>query len=100
MTYQEGLNYITDRRQVANPNMTFMAQLIQFYKRLYENRFESIPTSPRVFVICSHEQEDPWRIVPKMLMENLYQGKNSKKLDPRGAFIIQGEKDMKVWLGS
>lgn len=33
-------------------------------------------------------------------MENLYQGKNSKKLDPRGVFIIQAKEEMRVWLGS
>jgi hypothetical protein len=68
--------------------MTFIAQLICFYKRLYEVTFDSIPVAPRVFVVCSHELEDPFRIVAKMLMENLYQGKNSKCLDPRGVFII------------
>ncbi len=33
-------------------------------------------------------------------MENLYQGKNSKVLDPRGMFIIQGKDCIKVWVGS
>lgn len=34
------------------------------------------------------------------MMENLYQGKNSKVLDPRGMFIIQGREYVKVWVGS
>lgn len=33
-------------------------------------------------------------------MENLYQGKNSKWLDPRGVFVIQGKEEMRIWIGS
>jgi protein-tyrosine phosphatase len=36
MTYNEGFNYIKEKREIANPNMTFIAQLICFYKRLFE----------------------------------------------------------------
>lgn len=32
-------------------------------------------------------------------MENLYQGKSSKVLDPRGMFIIQGKDYLRVWIG-
>jgi len=35
VTLEDGLAQIRERRQIANPNMTFMAQLIWFYKRLY-----------------------------------------------------------------
>jgi protein-tyrosine phosphatase len=63
MTFNEGLTYIKERRPVANPNMTFIAQLICFYKRLFESSFDSVPTSPRVFMLGSHQPEDPERIV-------------------------------------
>jgi len=33
-------------------------------------------------------------------MENLYSGKNSKILDPRSIFIIQGKDAVRVWIGS
>ena len=33
-------------------------------------------------------------------MENLYQGKNTKALDPRGMFIIQAKEDVVVWVGA
>lgn len=33
-------------------------------------------------------------------MENLYSGKSSKVLDPRGMFIIQGRDIITVWTGS
>ena len=68
--------------------MTFMAQLIWFYKRLYGESIDNIPVSPRVFLICSHQPEDPFKITARLLMENLYQDEKSKKLDPRGMFII------------
>jgi protein-tyrosine phosphatase len=53
-TYNEASNYVLQRKAVVNPNMTFIAQLICFYKRLYEDAFDSIPVSPRVYVIGSH----------------------------------------------
>ena len=54
ITFDQGLSFIRERRQIANPNMTFMAQLIWFYKRLYGNSTESLPVSPRVFLVSSH----------------------------------------------
>ena len=100
LTFNEGLTYLKERRPVANPNMTFIAQLICFYKRLYELSFDSVPVSPRVFMIASHQPEDPELIVSIMIMENLYSGKSSKVLDPRGMFIIQGKETMRIWVGS
>lgn len=32
-------------------------------------------------------------------MENLYSGKNSKVLDPRGMFIVQGKDLLRIWVG-
>ena len=32
-------------------------------------------------------------------MENLFDGKNSKTLDPRGMFILQGREEIKIWIG-
>lgn len=71
-----------------NPNLNFVTQLIQFHKRVFDSNFESLPVSPRVFLVSSHEPEDQNYIVCRLLMENLYQGQNSKVLDPRGVFII------------
>jgi len=66
-TQKDALAYLTTKRAIVNPNMTFMAQLINFHKRLYEESFNSITTSPRVFLVNSHEMEDAERIVPKMV---------------------------------
>jgi len=54
ISLDDGLKYIRERRQIANPNMTFMAQLIWFHKRLFGNSIESVPVSPRVFLVSSH----------------------------------------------
>lgn len=69
--------------------MTFMAQLIWFHKRLYGNSIDSIPVNPRVYLVSSHQPEDPYRISCRLIMENLYDGDKTKKLDPRAVFIVQ-----------
>ena len=88
ITLDQRLSFIREKRQIANPNMTFMAQLIWFYKRLYGNSIETIPVSPRVFLVSSHQPEDPYKITCRLIMENMYNGDQSKKLDPRAVFIV------------
>lgn len=60
-----------EKRPVANPNMTFIAQLICFYKRLFEESFSSVPVNPRIFSIGSHEIEDKEKIVARMVIYNI-----------------------------
>ena len=43
---------------------------------------------PRVFLISSHEAEDPTNVVARLQMENFYTHVGAKVLDPRGLFII------------
>jgi protein-tyrosine phosphatase len=69
---EDGLKFIRSIRHIANPNMNFMAQLIWFHKRLYGESFDSIPVSPRVFLVSSHQVEDPFRISCRLIMDNLY----------------------------
>ena len=91
ITFAEGYKRVKERRQCANPNMTFIAQLDWFYKRMYDQNFKSLPVSPRVFCLLSHQTEDPQRIVCKLMLENLYQNNSTtKSLDPRGMFIVIG----------
>lgn len=81
--------------------MTFMGQLIWFHKRLYGPSFESLPVSPRVFLVCSHQPEDPFRISCKLQMDNLYiaqLGDKSLKLDPRAVFIVQSAPGVPVYI--
>lgn len=51
--------------------MTFIAQLVWFHKRLYE-KYDALPINPRVFLVCSHQIEDPNLVVARLMMENLY----------------------------
>jgi len=96
---EDGLKFIKEKRRIANPNMTFMAQLIWFYKRLYDrNNINSLPVSPRVFLVTSHNPEDPFKIRCRLLMENLYQGEKSKKLDSRACFIVQGPSNASLYI--
>ena len=88
ISLDDGLKFIRERRSIANPNMTFMAQLIWFHKRLYDDSYNTLPVNPRVFLVSSHQPENPSKIACRLLMENLYQGEKSKLLDPRGVFIV------------
>lgn len=67
---EDGLKFIRSKRQIANPNMTFLSQLIWFYKRVTGDG--ELPVKPRVFMVSSHQPEDPYRISCRLVMENLY----------------------------
>lgn len=70
-----------------------------FHKWLYLP-FDSIPINPRVFVVCSHELEDPTRVVAKLMMEHFFIEKMSKSMDPRGVFIVQTQDKFRIVIGS
>ena len=91
ISYQEAYEQVKARRACANPNMTFIAQLVQFQKRLQNPNFNAISVNPRVFVLSSHQTEDPHRISCKLLMEKLYQPHLTKRLDSRGVFVVHAE---------
>lgn len=80
--------------------MAFIAQLNQWWKRLFDPNFESIKKEPRIFLINSHQVEDPQRVVSRFLLENLYIGKSTKVLDPRFFFIIHSKTKLWLWIGS
>lgn len=89
MNQEEALKLVRSRRQIANPNMAFLTQLILFYKRLYDTNFNSIKVVPRVFLVSSHQPEDPYKISCQMLLKNLFDGMAPQfKLDPRAMFIV------------
>jgi hypothetical protein len=71
ISFEEGLKYVREKRQIVNPNMNFMVQLIWFHKRLYLE-YGSTPVSPRVFLVSSHEPEDPFFVSCRLIMDNLY----------------------------
>ncbi|MCL4112422.1 UNVERIFIED_CONTAM: hypothetical protein GTU68_045278 [Idotea baltica] len=63
--YKKAENFVKEKRGIACPNNGFMVELIQFYKRLYEN-YNSLP-SPRVFLVSSHCSETPDILTARMV---------------------------------
>ena len=72
VTYEEGYQRVKERRACANPNMTFIQQLMWFEKRLQSPNFFSIAVNPRVFCLMSHQENDPQRIVCKLMTSNFF----------------------------
>ena len=61
-------------RGVCSPNTGFIVQLLLFYKRLFES-FDSIPVTPRVFCLSSHQIQQPTLIVARhviLIYHNIY----------------------------
>jgi Dual specificity phosphatase, catalytic domain len=86
-------------RGICSPNTGFQVQLIWWYKRLFEE-YESLPVSPRVFAIGSHQKEQPHTIVARILTQPLYFGPEYLTLDSRGVFIVQCPSNCYIWIGS
>lgn len=55
--------------------------------------------NPRCFLVCSHQTEDPSRVVAKFVMENMFKGNTAKTLDPRGFFIVVTAAKIYLWIG-
>lgn len=70
-----------------------------FHKRLYKS-FDSIPVNPRVYTVCSHQKEDPHRIVAKLMMEHFFIDKHSKSMDPRAVYIVETKNKFVIFIGS
>jgi hypothetical protein len=70
-----------------------------FHKWLYSS-FDQIPINPWVFVVCSHEKEDPNRIAAKLMMEHFFIEKMSKSMDPWGIYIVQTQDKFWIVIGS
>lgn len=87
------------RREVINPNLGFIVQLMWFHKRLYKT-FDSIPVNPRVFTVCSHQREDPHRIVAKLMMEQFFVDKHSKSMDPRAVYLVETKEEFIIFIGN
>lgn len=56
ITYQEGYKRVKERRDCANPNMTFIQQLMWWEKRLLDTNFFALTVNPRVFALMSHQE--------------------------------------------
>lgn len=98
LDYNEAFEFIQKKREVINPNLGFIIQLMWFHKRLYKP-FDSIPVNPRVFTVCSHEREDPHRIVAKLMMEQFFIDKHSKSMDSRAVYIVESKEEFVIFIG-
>mmetsp|Transcript_3090 Transcript_3090/g.6395 ORF Transcript_3090/g.6395 Transcript_3090/m.6395 type:complete len:720 (-) Transcript_3090:2211-4370(-) len=97
--YEDAFRDIRGRRSIASPNFGFQMQLMWWFNRLY-NDYKSLPVSPRVFGVGSHQLEQPRRIVAKCIMQGLFRAPEALKLDPRGMFIVQTASELYLWQGS
>eukprot|EP00873_Tetraselmis_striata_P019780 jgi/Tetstr1/440044/TSEL_028403.t1 len=76
-------------RGVANPNIGFTCQLLQWHKRRHMESFA------RVYRIAPHSHADPLYLVPKLLS-----GAGRGCLDPRGSSVVHTERALFVWWGA
>lgn len=97
LDYKKAESYVKQRRHVASPNNGFMVELIQFYKRLYED-YESLD-KPRVFLVSSHCKETPNIVTARLLKYPLFDKKKNIGLDSRGMYIVQGRDRVFIWMG-
>ncbi|KAL6749820.1 protein-tyrosine phosphatase-like protein [Haematococcus lacustris] len=75
-------------RGVANPNIGFTCQLLQWQKRR-----NAPPARTRMYRIASHSQHAPLLLVPRTVTPpKKYATHTWRELDPRGAFIIQARR--------
>ena len=58
LTYSQGYELVKERRACANPNMTFIQQLMWFEKRVLDPNFRALTVNPRVFLVMSHQEND------------------------------------------
>lgn len=78
--------------------MAFHGQLIWFYKRLYSNKYDDLKVNPRIFLVCSHQPEDPYKIACRLQLDDFYTDESNKVLDPRAMFIVQGPPGTPVYI--
>jgi hypothetical protein len=79
LNFDDAFNHIKGKRGVANPNIGFVAQLMNFYNRIMGN-FEALPV--RVYAIGSHQVETPQYVVARMVKSNLNIINNSAPRTP------------------
>eukprot|EP00898_Chlorokybus_atmophyticus_P007167 jgi/Chlat1/7451/Chrsp6S07459 len=88
--YDDTFHLVKAVRGVANPNMGFACQLLQWQKS------RCTVEAPRVFRIAPHCQHAPCYLVPKQVVSTTC----LSLLDPRGAFVVQSDGSVLVWSGS
>ncbi|KAM3345323.1 hypothetical protein P3S68_025032 [Capsicum galapagoense] len=92
-SFDDAFEYLKVARGIADPNIGFACQLLQFQKRVH-----AFPLSPssllRMCRVAPHSPYDPLHLIPKMLNDP-----SASALDSRGAFIIHIPSSIYVWIG-
>jgi len=102
ITYDKAFNIVQSKREISSPNFGFSIQLQNFYLRLYESpsKYRYIP---KIFAIGSFQNEQPEKIVCRLMNEPFYEHKENgipRMLDKRGVFIIVSLNNVYLWIGS
>ncbi|GLC37087.1 hypothetical protein PLESTB_001393100 [Pleodorina starrii] len=94
--YDEVFAAVKAVRGVANPNIGFTCQLLQWQKRA-----ASAKTRMRMYRIAPHCVHAPSYLVPKLITPpKQYPNNTHRDLDPRGAFVLQTPRGPTyVWRG-
>lgn len=91
--YDDAFNRVKAARRIADPNVGFTCQLLQYQKRIH-----ATPLSPssllRMYQLAPHSPYDPLHLVPKTLDDP-----SPSALDSRGAFIVQLPSVIYIWVG-
>ncbi|PNW79482.1 hypothetical protein CHLRE_09g416950v5 [Chlamydomonas reinhardtii] len=83
--YDEVFAAVKGIRGVANPNIGFTCQLLQWQKRAASAR-----SRMRMYRIAPHCMHAPTYLVPKLITPpKQYPNNTHRDLDPRGAFVLQ-----------
>jgi hypothetical protein len=83
-SYEDVFAEVKQMRGVANPNIGFICQLLQWHKR----RTEDVHV-PRLYRMTPQSPSAPLYLVPK----------SAVALDPRGAFVLHADGELCVWTG-
>ena len=101
-TYDKAFTLVQSKREISSPNFGFSIQLQNFYLRLYEPP-EKYRYIPKIFAVGSFQNEQPNKIVCRLMNEPFYEMKDNSQtrmLDKRGVFIIVSINSIYLWIGS
>ena len=87
--YDDTFAEVKQRRGIANPNIGFICQLLQWWKRV-----QTPPEKCRIYKVSSQSSSAPRYLVPRVITPGSAAG-----LDSRGAFVIHMPKSLYVWVG-
>ncbi|KAH7281987.1 hypothetical protein KP509_35G006800 [Ceratopteris richardii] len=90
-SFEDAFHEVKSRRQVVNPNMGFVSQLMHWQRRI------SLPSERdalQIYRVAPHSPYDPLYLVPKV------EGPGGiELLDTRGAFVIRYMNMLYIWKG-